>query len=95
MQTDNLIAFASALPVHMTGRQIAALATLCSGARTVRGLASEIGVATPVITRMHQHYSSHGLVRRVDDLNDARSCFIEITDKGRELVETLAQKIAA
>lgn len=49
---------------------------------TVRGLAAELGVAKPVITRALDSLSVHGYLKRKRDEKDKRSVLVQRTVKG-------------
>lgn len=68
----------------LTARQMALLLRvyLEPQPHTVRGLARDIGVSKPVITRAIDTLSGAGLVKRVRDEKDKRSVFIQRTVKG-------------
>lgn len=56
---------------------------------TVRGLAQQLNVTKPVITRALDTMGKQGLVSRVRDENDRRNVIIERTVKGALYVEKL------
>ncbi len=60
---------------------------------TVRGLAAELGVAKPVITRAVDTLSRYGYVRRKRDESDKRSVFIERTVKGAVYLSELSDRV--
>ncbi|GEQ98671.1 MarR family transcriptional regulator [Iodidimonas gelatinilytica] len=68
----------------LTTRQMAILLSIytTSPPHTVRGLAAELGVAKPVITRALDTLSVLGYVRRKRDEQDRRSVFVQRTVKG-------------
>jgi len=68
----------------LTSRQMALLLRIYLEPQphTVRGLAKDINVSKPVITRAVDTLSSFGLVKRVRDEKDKRSVFIQRTVKG-------------
>ena len=68
----------------LTTRQLSILLTvyLDTKQHTVRGLAGQIDVTKPVITRAIDCLSMLGLVKRVRDEKDKRSVLIQRTVKG-------------
>lgn len=60
---------------------------------TVRGLAADIDVSKPVITRAIDCLSILGLVKRVRDEKDRRSVFIQRTVKGAVFLTDFAEMI--
>ena len=77
---------------HLTLRQIAILFAVASARGfTVRGLAAELNLEKPVISRACDTLGRLGLTRRTRDPRDRRSVFINITDTGREVVAGLGR----
>ncbi|WP_281300498.1 MULTISPECIES: MarR family winged helix-turn-helix transcriptional regulator [unclassified Iodidimonas] len=68
----------------LTTRQMAILLSVytTSPPHTVRGLAAELGVAKPVITRALDSLSVHGYLKRKRDEKDRRSVLVQRTVKG-------------
>lgn len=68
----------------LSARQMALLLTvyLTPPPHTVRGLAEELRVSKPAITRALDRLSELGLVKRKVDENDRRSVLIQRTVKG-------------
>jgi DNA-binding MarR family transcriptional regulator len=65
----------------LTNRQQAiALSLALNGRQTIRGLAKQMGVAKPIVTRAVTTLSGHGLARRTVDEHDRRSLWIEPGD---------------
>jgi DNA-binding MarR family transcriptional regulator len=100
---DALLALATELRVAMTrlGRQtrvsstgltpsqLSALTNLAeSGPSRLNELADREGVAAPTMSRGVDILEQAQLVRRRRDPDDARSSFIELTDRGRALLTT-------
>jgi len=81
----------------LTTRQTAVLLTVyCTPApHTVRGLASELGVGKPVVTRALDRLAAHGLLRRRRDARDRRNVLIERTVKGAVFLSELHGRLAA
>jgi DNA-binding MarR family transcriptional regulator len=76
----------------LTARQLAVL-LICSlddGPHTVRGLAGNLQVAKPAVTRALDRLEQFELVKRVDDPTDRRSINVGRTRAGREYVERLS-----
>lgn len=65
-------------------RQMAVLMTvyLTDAPHTVRGLASDLNISKPAITRALDRLSTYGLVKRKADDKDRRSVIIQRTVKG-------------
>jgi DNA-binding MarR family transcriptional regulator len=53
---------------------------------TVRGMAAELGVAKPIVTRALDTFGRLGLMRRQRDENDRRNVFAVLTDEGRSFL---------
>ncbi len=68
----------------LSTRQMAIMLTvyLTPAPHTVRGLARELGVSKPVITRALDSLGNLGLLRRKRDHEDRRSVLIQRTVKG-------------
>jgi len=60
---------------------------------TVRGLAAQIDITKPVITRTIDSLTILGLVKRVRDEKDKRSVFIQRTVKGAVFLTDFAELI--
>jgi len=74
----------------LTNRQLAVLALVhCeSGPHTVRGLAKELNVSKPVITRALDKLTQLGYLRRQPDETDGRNIFVVATHEGAAFLET-------
>ncbi|MEO0983068.1 MAG: MarR family transcriptional regulator [Pseudomonadota bacterium] len=81
----------------LTARQQAILMTvaLTPGPHTVRGLAADLDIAKPAVTRALDTLTRLDLVRRVKDESDLRSVFIERTVKGAAYLRALGRLILA
>ena len=81
----------------LTARQQAILMTvaLSAGPHTVRGLAGDLDLAKPAVTRAIDVLEKAGFVRRRRDENDMRSVFIERTVEGMNWLRTFAALIMA
>lgn len=60
---------------------------------TVRGLAADLNVAKPVITRALDTLSKKGLVKRSKDDSDGRSILVTRTVKGAVYLSELSDRI--
>ena len=81
----------------LTARQQAILMTvaLTRGPHTVRGLAKQLKIAKPAVTRALDTLAKQNLIKRVKDENDLRNVFIERTEDGAHYLRTLSTMIAA
>jgi DNA-binding MarR family transcriptional regulator len=81
----------------LTARQMAILLTvyLREPPHTVRGLAKELGVAKPVITRALDTMGKLGYLKRKRDEADRRNIFIQRTVKGAVYLSEFADTISA
>jgi DNA-binding MarR family transcriptional regulator len=81
----------------LTARQLTVLLTVYSrsGPHTVRGLAAELGVAKPVITRALAALDRSGLIRRRRDETDRRNVRVQRTVQGSVFLNDLAEAIRA
>lgn len=79
----------------LTARQLAVLLTVYSGTgpHTVRGLAADLGVAKPVITRALAALERGELIRRRRDETDRRNVLVQRTVKGSVFLNDLAEAI--
>lgn len=79
----------------LTARQQAILMTvsLTRGPHTVRGLAENLNIAKPAVTRALDTLTRLELLRRVKDENDLRNVFIERTQGGLAFLRALAAQI--
>ena len=83
---------------HMTARQLGVVALVCSsdaGPWTVRGLALQIGVAKPAITRAIDKLATElALMTRKPDPHDGRSVLVVSTPAGRKFMADLNKALA-
>ncbi len=80
----------------LTARQQAILmiVALTPGPHTVRGLATDLSIAKPAVTRALDTLSALGLVRRQRDRRDMRSVLVARTEKGAAHLRALAELIS-
>jgi DNA-binding MarR family transcriptional regulator len=84
----------------LTARQLAVFLTcyLVEGGHTVRGLAAELDVSKPAITRALDRLGEFDLARRKTDPADRRSILVQKTPKGTAFlrdIRTIMGKAAA
>lgn len=81
----------------LTMRQVAVLTSvyMTDGPHTVRGLAAELNVSKPVITRALDSLGAQGLLKRRRDEADKRSVLVERTVKGAVYLSELSDRIVA
>jgi DNA-binding MarR family transcriptional regulator len=81
----------------LTGRQMAILLTvyLSTPPHTVRGLAKDLGVAKPVISRALDTLGKLGFLKRKRDEADKRNIFIQRTVRGAVYLSEFADTIQA
>ncbi|MEM8616661.1 MAG: MarR family transcriptional regulator [Pseudomonadota bacterium] len=79
-----LTAYVRSEDSDMTARQQAVMMTvaLTPGPHTVRGLASQLNIAKPAITRALDVLAKQGFIKRIPDPADLRSVHIERTVEG-------------
>ena len=81
----------------LSARQMAVLLSVYLAERsvTVRGLAAELGVSKPAITRALDALARHGYIRRARDRADGRNVLVQRTVKGAVFLSDLAEAIDA
>lgn len=81
----------------LTARQQAILMTvaLSAGPHTVRGLATDLELAKPAVTRAVDALEKQGFVRRRRDEHDLRSVIIERTVQGMTWLREFAELVIA
>jgi DNA-binding MarR family transcriptional regulator len=81
----------------LSARQMAILLTvfMVPGSHTVRGLAVELNISKPAVTRALDRLSELGYVRRVRDDTDRRSVLVRRTVRGSVYLSEFADQIAA
>jgi DNA-binding MarR family transcriptional regulator len=62
---------------------------------TVRGLAANLNVTKPVITRALDTMTKYGFIKRKPDEKDKRSIFVQRTVKGAVYLSELSDRIVA
>lgn len=79
----------------LTMRQVSVLMSvyMTDGPHTVRGLAAELNVAKPVITRALDSLGRQGLLKRKRDDADKRNVLVERTVKGAVYLSELSDRI--
>ena len=79
----------------LTNRQMALLLVvyLQPGPHTVRGLARNLNVSKPVITRALNRLGALGYLRRQRDDSDKRNIFVAQTSEGADFLEEFGQLI--
>jgi len=70
-----------------TPAQLSALSVLMSGPKTLGDLAAAEQVRPPTVSRLAAEMERVGLIRRRDDPSDARVVRVEMTAKGRRVLE--------
>jgi DNA-binding MarR family transcriptional regulator len=84
------------LPQEMTLTQVLALGTLREhGPRRVTELAELEGVRQPTCTGLVNAMEAHGWVVRTMDDADRRAVLVELTDEGRQALESITDNRAA
>ena len=81
---DTIVSLVRRDGVDLSARQLGVFLTcyLTDGAHTVRGLAQELNVSKPAITRALDRLSELDYVRRKVDPSDRRSVLVQRTVKG-------------
>jgi len=82
-------------PRDLTQRQLAVLILVyrAQAPATVRGLATELGIGKPAITRAVDRLEGLELVRRMVDLRDKRSVLIGRTVAGAVYLRDLSERV--
>jgi len=80
----------------LTNRQMALLMLvyLTPGPHTVRGLARNLGVSKPVVTRALNTLGALGYLRRERDQDDRRNVFVVRTNDGANFLEGFKRYVA-
>lgn len=76
----------------LTMRQLAIMDLVANdpGPHTVRGVARQLGIVRPVVTRALNTLGELGFLMRAPDPDDGRSLYILMTADGREFLEKVA-----
>ena len=87
-----LIAYVRSNKPDLSNRQMALLLLvyLTPGPHPVRGLAAQLKVSKPVITRALNTLGALGYLRRQKDESDLRNIFVERTAEGIAFLETFS-----
>ena len=90
-----LIAYVRSNKPDLSNRQMALLLLvyLTPGPHTVRGLAAQLKVSKPVITRALNTLGALGYLRRQKDESDLRNIFVERTAEGIAFLEAFSSLI--
>jgi DNA-binding MarR family transcriptional regulator len=85
-----LISYVRSGEPDLTNRQMALLLLvyLTPGPHTVRGLARQLGVSKPVVTRALNTLGALGYLRRERDQDDRRNVFVVRTSGGADFLES-------
>ncbi|MBB5371892.1 MarR family transcriptional regulator [Acidocella aromatica] len=98
---DTIVSLVRRDGVDLSARQLGVFLTcyLTDGAHTVRGLAQELNVSKPAITRALDRLTELDFIRRKVDPSDRRSVLVQRTVKGaaflRETRHIMADALAA
>ena len=81
----------------LTSRQMSVILSvyMTDPPHTVRGLAADLNVAKPVITRALDTLGNKGLIKRSKDERDGRSILVTRTVKGAVYLSELSDRIVA
>ena len=92
-----LIGYVRSGEPDLTNRQMALLMLvyLSPGPHTVRGLAKQLGVSKPVVTRALNTLGTLGYLRRERDQDDRRNVFVVRTNSGAEFLEGFKRYLRA
>lgn len=93
---DALIRYVRSGRPDLTNRQMALMMLVhCrEGPHTVRGLAEQLNVSKPVVTRALNKLGSMEFVRRERDVSDRRNIFVRRTTRGAEFLDAFAGFVA-
>jgi DNA-binding MarR family transcriptional regulator len=92
---DTLIGYVQSARPDLTNRQMALLMIvyLVPGPHTVRGLAGQLKVSKPVVTRALNTLGALGYLRRQKDESDLRNIFVERTKSGTAFLEAFSELV--
>ena len=90
-----LIGYVQSARPDLTNRQMALLMIvyLVPGPHTVRGLAGQLRVSKPVVTRALNTLGALGYLRRQKDESDLRNIFVERTQSGTAFLEAFSELV--
>lgn len=93
---DALIRYVRSGRPDLTNRQMSLMMLVhCrEGPHTVRGLAEQLNVSKPVVTRALNKLGTMEFVRRERDAADRRNIFVRRTTKGAEFLDAFAGFVA-
>lgn len=91
-----LVSYVRSGQPDLTNRQMALMMLVhrSDGPHTVRGLAEQLNVSKPVITRALNKLGTLDFVRRERDSSDRRNIFVQRTPKGAEFLDAFAGFVA-
>lgn len=94
---DTLIDYVRSDTPDLTNRQLALMLLVYQtpGPHTVRGLADQLNVSKPVITRALNTLSALGYLRRERDDSDRRNVLVQRTSSGMQFLEGFERFIIA
>ncbi|MEE4351200.1 MAG: MarR family winged helix-turn-helix transcriptional regulator [Pacificimonas sp.] len=92
---ETLLSYVRSARPDLTNRQMALLMVvyLKPGPHTVRGLAGDLSVSKPVVTRALNTLGAFGFIRRQKDESDLRNVFVERTELGCDFLGEFADLI--
>lgn len=94
---DLIIALITSDHPQLTSRQMAVLmsVSLYAAPQTVRGLAVQLQVGKPAISRALDRLSQLQLVERAADLHDRRGVCLRTTEAGWAFLDSIAEQLTA
>jgi DNA-binding MarR family transcriptional regulator len=94
---DTIVALVRREGSDLSARQLGVLLTcyLQEGGHTVRGLAAELNVSKPAITRALDRLAEFDLARRKPDPADRRSVLVQRTPRGNAFIRDLRNIMAS
>ena len=92
---DTLVDYVRSGHEDLTNRQMALLMVVYQrpGPHTVRGLARELSVSKPVVTRALNRLGSLGYLARQRDEHDRRNVFVAQTQAGAKFLDDFGQLV--
>ena len=92
---DTLIEYVRSGREDLTNRQMALLMVVYqrSGPHTVRGLARDLNVSKPVVTRALNRLGTLGYLARQRDEHDRRNIFVARTQAGADFLEDFGKLV--